>query len=47
MTLSVKTKLSACKSPSVNKKKKKNYKYNIIDDDQHVDLVLEKEEVEK
>ena len=47
MTLSVTTKLSALKLPTVVEKDGVRYKCDIVDDDQGVDLVLEKEEVEK
>ena len=47
MTLSVKTKLSALKLPAVVEKDGVRYTCDIVDDDQGVDLVLEKEEVEK
>ena len=47
MTLSVKTKLSALKLPAVVEKDGVRYKCDIVDDDQGIDLVLEKEEVEK
>ena len=47
MTLSVKTTLSALKLPAGVEKDGVSYKCDIVDDDQGVDLVLEKEEVEK
>ena len=43
MTLSVKTKLSALKLPAVVEKDGVRYKCDIVDDDQGIDLVLEKE----
>ena len=47
MTLTVKTTLAAMKMPLVVEKDGVRYKCDIVDDDQGVDLVLEKEEVEK
>ena len=44
MTLTVTTKLSALKMPVVVEKDGIRYKCDIVDDDQGVDLVLEKEE---
>ena len=46
MTLSVKTKLAAMKMPVVVEKDGVRYKCDIVDDDQGIDLVLEKEEEE-
>ena len=43
MTLSVKTTLSALKMPVVVEKDGVRYKCDIVDDDQGIDLVLEKE----
>ena len=43
MTLSVKTKLSALKMPVIVEKDGVRYKCDIADDDQGIDLVLEKE----
>ena len=47
MTLTVKATLAAMKMPLVVEKDGVRYKCDIVDDDQGVDLVLEKEEVEK
>ena len=47
MTLTVKTTLAALKLPLVVEKDGVRYKCDIVDDDQGIDLVLEKEEVEK
>ena len=47
MTLTVKTTLAAMKMPLVVEKDGQRYSLDIVDDDQGVDLVLEKEEVEK
>ena len=44
MTLTVTTKLSALKMPVVVEKDGVRYKCDIVDDEQGVDLVLEKEE---
>ena len=44
MTLTVKTTLAAMKMPLVVEKDGIRYKCDIVDDDQGVDLVLEKEE---
>ena len=44
MTLSVKTTLAAMKMPVVVEKDGVRYKCDIVDDEQGVDLVLEKEE---
>ena len=44
MTLTVKTTLAAMKLPVVVEKGGVRYKCDIVDDDQGVDLVLEKEE---
>ena len=44
MTLTVTTKLSALKLPAVVEKDGVRYKCDIVDDDQGIDLVLEKEE---
>ena len=46
MTLTVTTKLSALKLPAVVEKDGVRYKCDIVDDDQGIDLVLEKEEEE-
>ena len=46
MTLTVTTKLAAMKMPLVVEKDGVRYKCDIVDDDQGIDLVLEKE-VEK
>ena len=43
MTLSVTTKLSVLKLPTVVEKDGVRYKCDIVDDDQGIDLVLEKE----
>ena len=43
MTLTVTTKLSALKLPAVVEKDGVRYKCDIVDDDQGIDLVLEKE----
>ena len=43
MTLTVTTKLSALKLPVVVEKDGARYKCDIVDDDQGIDLVLEKE----
>ena len=47
MTLTVKATLAAMKMPLVVEKDGVRYKCDIVDDDQGIDLVLEKEEVEK
>ena len=47
MTLTVKATLAAMKMPLVVEKDGQRYSLDIVDDDQGVDLVLEKEEVEK
>ena len=47
MTLTVKATLAAMKLPAVVEKDGVRYKCDIVDDDQGIDLVLEKEEVEK
>ena len=44
MTLTVTTKLAALKMPVVVEKDGVRYKCDIVDDDQGIDLVLEKEE---
>ena len=44
MTLSVTTKLSALKLPTVVEKDGVRYKCDIVDDDQGIDLVVEREE---
>ena len=44
MTLTVKTKLAALKMPVVVEKDGVRYKCDIVDDEQGIDLVLEKEE---
>ena len=44
MTLTVTTKLSALKLPAVVEKDGVRYTCDIVDDEQGVDLVLEKEE---
>ena len=44
MTLTVTTKLAALKMPVVVEKDGVRYKCDIVDDEQGVDLVLEKEE---
>ena len=44
MTLTVTTKLSALKLPAVVEKDGVRYKCDIVDDDQGIDLVLEREE---
>ena len=43
MTLTVTTKLSALKLPAVVEKDGVRYKCDIVDDDQGIDLVLEKD----
>ena len=43
MTLTATTKLSALKLPTVVEKDGVRYKCDIVDDDQGIDLVLEKE----
>ena len=47
MTLTVKATLAAMKMPLVVEKDGQRYSLDIVDDDQGIDLVLEKEEVEK
>ena len=47
MTLTVKTTLAALTLPAVVEKDGVRYKCDIVDDDQGVDVVLEKEVVEK
>ena len=47
MTLTVKATLAAMQMPLVVEKDGVRYKCDIVDDDQGIDLVLEKEEVEK
>ena len=44
MTLSVTTKLSALKLPTVVEKDGVRYKCDIVDDDQGIDLVLERDQ---
>ena len=44
MTLTVTTKLAALKLPAVVEKDGVRYKCDIVDDDQGIDLVLEREE---
>ena len=44
MTLTVTTKLSALKLPAVVEKDGVRYKCDIVDDDQGIDLVVEREE---
>ena len=43
MTVTITTKLSALKLPAVVEKDGVRYKCDIVDDDQGIDLVLEKE----
>ena len=43
MTLTVTTKLSALKLPAIVEKDGVRYKCDIVDDDQGIDLVLEKD----
>ena len=43
MTLTITTKLSALKLPAVVEKDGVRYRCDIVDDDQGIDLVLEKE----